>query len=73
MKRTLLAALALLTTTAVFTACGDSTAAPVETNAPSTATAVTDTAAPSEPTNGDLVAEQVGDVDFGGYEIRNHF
>lgn len=69
MKRTLTAILALLAAVSVFTACGDSdTTAPTE-NPTTTATPATE-AVTAEPTNGDLLAAQIGAVDYGGYEFR---
>ncbi|MBR5869490.1 MAG: hypothetical protein IKZ09_00510 [Clostridia bacterium] len=70
MKRSLTAILALLTAVSVFTACGDSSSASAETDAQNTSPAVSETDAPTEPTNGDLVTAQIGDVDFGGYAFR---
>lgn len=58
-----------LLTVSMLSACGDAGNTPAETQGnanPGTETA----AGTSEPTNADLVMEQVGAQDFGGYEFR---
>ena len=70
MKHTLTAVLALLAAASVFTACGDSGTKEQTDTPTTTAQAATETEAAAEPTNGDLVAAQIGEADFGGYAFR---
>jgi len=68
MKQHSIALLALLLCASSLASCGDTEAA--VTNQTEATSTVTETAAPDEPTNEDIVRAQIGAQDFGGYTFR---
>ena len=69
MKRRITAILAILAAASVLTACGGSV--PVDdVGFGTTAPTETDTQTAADPTMGDMLAQQIGDIDFGGTEFR---